>query len=300
LSDKDLREPASTPRARRATGRSRIAAPVVVDIGNGVSTAAAPVRRRPAGAALLARPTLELARRLLGMRLVRAVDGQRSAGIIVETEAYIGEEDLACHAAAGPTARNAVMYGPPGHAYVYFVYGMHHCLNVVTERRRYPAAILIRALEPEFGIEAMAERRRYPAAILIRALEPEFGIEAMAARRRLSVPLAAELAELGGLSDRALAAARPHPGRVLRAVCAGPGRLCQALAIDRTLNGTSFRGEELYLEHGLTPGRILTTPRVGVDYAGPWRRKPWRFLIAGSPWVSRPPRPSRPPRSPRP
>jgi DNA-3-methyladenine glycosylase len=246
----------------------------VVDIGNGVSTSLTPARRRrPAGAALLARPTLELARRLLGMRLVRAVDGQRAVGIIVETEAYIGEEDLACHAAAGPTARNAVMYGPPGHAYVYFVYGMHHCLNVVTERRHYPAAILIRALEPESGIEAMA------------------------ARRRLSAPLAAELAELGGLSDRALAAARSRPGRVLRTVCAGPGRLCQALAIDRTLNGTSFRGEELYLEHGLTPGRILTTPRVGVDYAGPWRRKPWRFLIAGSPWVSRPPRP---PRSPRP
>ncbi|HWN83079.1 MAG TPA: DNA-3-methyladenine glycosylase [Candidatus Udaeobacter sp.] len=228
-----------------------------------MSTALAPAPHRPVGAAFLARPTLELARRLLGMRLVRSVDGQRLAGLIVETEAYIGEEDLACHAAAGLTARNAVMYGPPGHAYVYFVYGMHHCLNVVTERRHSPAAILIRALEPESGIAAMAERRH------------------------LAGPLAAELAGLGGLSEPALAAARVRPGRVLRSLCAGPGRLCQALAIDRTLNGTNMRGAELRLEHGRTPGKIVTTPRVGIDYAGPWRRKPWRFLIAGSPWVSR-------------
>ena len=239
----------------------------MLESGDGVSTSSARVpaslRRRPAGAAFLARPTLELARRLLGMRLVRALDGQRASGIIVETEAYIGEEDLACHAASGPTARNAVMYGPPGHAYVYFVYGMHHCLNVVTERRAFPAAILIRALEPESGIAAMATRRR------------------------LTAPLTDELAKFGGITDRALVAARARPGRVLRALCAGPGRLCQALAIDRALNGTSLRGAELYLEHGVTPEKIRTTRRVGIDYAGPWRHKPWRFLIADSPWVSR-------------
>jgi len=236
----------------------------VVDIDHGVSRSLPSIRRRrPVGAAFLARPTLELAPRLLGMRLVRLIDGERSAGLIVETEAYIGEEDLACHASSGPTARNAVMYGQPGHAYVYFVYGMHHCLNVVTERRGSPAAILIRALEPESGIEAMAERRR------------------------MTAPLAAELAAFGGLSDHALLAARERPGRILRTVCAGPGRLCQALAIDRALNGTSLRGEELYLEHGVTPERIRTSPRVGIDYAGPWRRKPWRFLVAGSAWVSR-------------
>jgi DNA-3-methyladenine glycosylase len=226
-----------------------------------MSPALSPARRgRLVGATFFARSTLELARRLLGMRLVRSLDGERSTGLIVETEAYVGEEDLACHAAAGRTARNAVMYGPAGHAYVYFVYGMHHCLNVVSERPHFPAAILIRALEPESGLRAMAKRRGLDVA-----LEDE----------------------LGELSERALAAARSRPGRVLRALCAGPGRLCQALAIDRTLNGASFRGDELALEHGTSLGPIITTPRVGVDYAGPWRKKAWRFMVADSPWVSR-------------
>jgi DNA-3-methyladenine glycosylase len=220
--------------------------------------------RRPA-ASLFDYPTLELAKHLLGMRLVRPAEGRRSAGLIVETEAYIGEEDRACHAAAGPTARNAVMYGPPGHAYVYFVYGMHHCLNLVTEPEHFPAAVLIRAIEPVEGIRVMAERRG------------------------LLDPLTAEM---GQLSDARLASARHRPGRVLRSLCSGPGRLCQALAIDRTLNGESLRGDVLFLERGTPPGaRIRATPRVGIDYAGPWRHKRWRFLLADSPWASRTPRP---------
>lgn len=106
-----------------------------------------------------ARPTLSVARELLGARLVRLEGGQRLAGYIIEAEAYIGEQDLGCHAKAGRTPRTQVMYGPPGHAYVYFTYGMHWMLNFVTEDEGLPAAVLIRAILPSEGLEYMAARR---------------------------------------------------------------------------------------------------------------------------------------------
>lgn len=105
------------------------------------------------------RPTLTVARKLIGARLVRILDGVKLVGLITETEAYIGEEDLACHARAGRTPRTAVMYGPPGHAYVYFTYGNHWMLNAVTEREGFPAAVLIRAIQPVEGMEVMSARR---------------------------------------------------------------------------------------------------------------------------------------------
>ena len=113
----------------------------------------------PLPAAFYARHTLLVARDLLGCRLVRVLDGVTLAGTITETEAYIGETDLACHARAGETPRTRVMYGPPGRAYVYFTYGMHWMINAVTGEEGFPAAVLIRAVKVEEGLEIATVRR---------------------------------------------------------------------------------------------------------------------------------------------
>jgi DNA-3-methyladenine glycosylase len=105
------------------------------------------------------RDTVTVARDLLGQRLVREIDGRRLAGLITETEAYRGEEDLACHARAGRTPRTEIMYGPAGYTYVYFIYGVHWLLNLVTEKPGYPGAVLIRAIHPEEGQDLMASLR---------------------------------------------------------------------------------------------------------------------------------------------
>ena len=105
------------------------------------------------------RPTLTVARELIGARLIRILDGVKLVGLIAETEAYISQKDLACHAKAGRTPRTRVMYGEPGHAYVYFTYGNHWMLNVVTERQGFPAAVLIRAIQPVEGVAVMSARR---------------------------------------------------------------------------------------------------------------------------------------------
>ena len=178
-----------------------------------------------------ARPCLEVAPELVGLYLVH---GER-AGRIVEVEAYVHEEDQACHARFGRTKRSETLYGPPGHAYVYLIYGMYDCFNVVTEPRGSPAAVLIRALEPA--------------------------------------------PPLDGGTD-------------------GPGKLCRALGISRAHNHADLvAGTQVWIERRERPKlRIATTPRIGVDYAGPWAQRPWRFLDADSPWVSR----TRPPKRRRP
>jgi DNA-3-methyladenine glycosylase len=106
------------------------------------------------------RNTLQVARDLIGMRLVRKLDQERLAGVIIEVEAYRGEEDLGCHARAGITPRTKIMYGEPGHAYIYFTYGMHWMLNIVTEEQGFPAAVLIRAIALEEGEEFVARQRK--------------------------------------------------------------------------------------------------------------------------------------------
>lgn len=181
--------------------------------------------------------TLEVARQLLGKYLVRQHADGATIGRIVETEAYIGPDDKACHASRGRTPRTEIMFGQAGHAYVYLIYGFHCMLNIVTEAMDLPAAVLIRAVEPFAGVELMQARR---------GTQP------------------------------------------LRSLASGPGKLCQAFAIDRRLNGGDLCGDVIYLEDRGEPApKVVTTPRIGVDYAGKWKRKPWRFLIRGNDFVSK-------------
>jgi DNA-3-methyladenine glycosylase len=161
-----------------------------------------------------ARDALGVAHDLIGTLLVREIQGVREAAMITETEAYIGPHDLACHAAKGRTPRTDVMFGPPGRWYVYFVYGMHWMLNIVTNDDGFPAAVLIRGV---VGTN-------------------------------------------------------------------GPGRVAKRFGVDKTLYGLpADETSGLWIEKGTAPvdtSQILRTPRIGVDYAGPWALEPFRFVLA--------------------
>lgn len=170
----------------------------------------------------------------------------------MEVEAYVGSEDLASHARMGPTERNRPMFGPAGIAYVYLVYGMYHCLNVVTEEVRVAAAVLVRAVEPVAGTNAM------------RAARDEF------------------------LAQRGRGPARHIPDARL---AAGPGLVAVAFDITRADTGVDLcdPAAPLHLERGEAPDLVLAGPRVGIEYAPePWRTHPWRLAAAGSPALSRP------------
>lgn len=184
-----------------------------------------------------ARPVLSVAKACIGKLLVHRTEQGLVAGRIVESEAYRGPEDRAAHSYGGRrTARTEVMFGPPGFAYVFFVYGMHYQFNLVTTKDGAPHAVLIRAVEPVVGVELMAERRKLP-------------------------PTARELTN-------------------------GPGKLCQALAIGRECYGVDLCGSKLFLAEGPSV-RSATATRIGVDYAGDWAEKPWRFYDPKSRYVSR-------------
>jgi DNA-3-methyladenine glycosylase len=180
------------------------------------------------------RPTLKVAKELLGKYLVVEKDGNYVSGKIVETEAYIGPNDPASHVYRGTTPRNRIMFGDPGYAYVYFTYGMHHCLNFVTERKGFPAAVLIRALEPMDGIEIMKKRRK--------------------------------VEDLKNLTN-------------------GPAKLCQALGIDRTLNGADLCSNTIYVEdRGNKPIKIASSSRMGITEG---KDKKWRFYVENNKFVSK-------------
>ena len=233
-----------------------------------------PVSRRRASTVLprtfYARPTLIVARDLLGKVLVHRSSDGTTAGRIVEVEAYVGEDDPACHAAPGPTRRNEPLYGAPGHAYVYFNYGVHDMFNVVTEPRGKPAAILVRALEPIDGIELMRKRRAQKGAGGRRRAEGE----GKAGRADLVPPHAARVKRcLAGTQAIAIAD-----------LCRGPGNLARAMGITLADNRLDLCGEELFIEgRGLAVGRIAWSPRIGIQVA---TDRPWRCCVVGSRAVS--------------
>jgi len=175
------------------------------------------------------RPTLKVAKELLGKALIKQTPSGILQTKIVDVEAYVGPKDKACHASKGRTKRTEILFGPAGFTYVYLIYGMYHCLNIVTESEDYPAAILIRGLE---------------------ILEKD------------------------------------NPTGSLTRID-GPGRVCRFLEVDRTHNGLdATHGKTLWIEdHGLAISRkqVQALPRIGVDYAGEWAKKLWRFCLATPP-----------------
>jgi DNA-3-methyladenine glycosylase len=178
---------------------------------------------KPLSLSFYARDAESVAKELLGQTLVVKLNSLEKRSRIVETEAYVGIHDLACHAAKGKTKRTEIMFGEAGRAYIYLIYGLHNMLNIVTSIKDDPQAVLIRAVEP-----------------------------------------------LTYADDTK-----------------GPGKLCKVLGISRLHNGESLLGSKLWLEKSKVPKTIVTTKRIGVDYAKEWKDAPLRFYDTDSEWVSR-------------
>jgi DNA-3-methyladenine glycosylase len=191
------------------------------------------------------RDSIIVARELLGKILVHEIEGQRISARIIETEAYMGVVDKAAHSYNGRrTKRVEVMYGDPGFSYIFMIYGLHCCFNVVVNEKETPQAILVRAVEPLDGKEWMAQKR------FGKAYE-----QLTKSQRR-------------GLTN-------------------GPGKLCGALSIDRKFNGLDLCGSVVYIEEGESEDfNIVTTKRIGIDYAEEAKEFPWRFYIEGNEYVS--------------
>jgi DNA-3-methyladenine glycosylase len=189
------------------------------------------------------RKTTIVAQELLGKLLIRKIGKKIVKARIIETEAYCGSKDLACHASKGLTERTKVMFSPAGFSYVYMIYGMYHCLNIVTEKEGNPSAVLIRGVE------------------LCRGPVP-------AAPRTCSAKIPPR--------DRG-----PRSGAT-PTVLKGPGKICRELKIDRKLNGVDItKSNSLWIEDGarIKKSQIKKGKRIGVDYAGRWKDKLWRFRI---------------------
>jgi len=190
--------------------------------------------------------TFALAKALLGQYLVRQTGKNVLMGKIVETEAYYGPHDLASHASRGQTKRTKLMFDLPGLAYIYLIYGMYYCFNITTEKKDFPAAILIRAIEPIAGIKQMYKNRKIT------------------------------LAKYPKLNTQ---------------ITNGPGKLCQAFKIDKKLNGENLIiSKKLYLAKNpqgkIKPSQIVKAKRIGVDYAGKYKHKLWRYYLKNNQFIS--------------
>lgn len=227
----------------------------------------------------------DVAPRLLGCYLVRQLGNHRLVGKIVETEAY-DQTDVASHSYKGETERTRVMFGPAGHLYVYFTYGMHYCCNVVVGPPGHGAAVLIRAVEPLEGVGQMIANRYGIQASHLDAVQ---GSQEERVKRtdgtvneRQTPADAAMRQEPAGMDGSA-----EQQGKAMRGLCNGPAKLCYALGIDKTMNGHNLNEPplQLIINEPIAPTDTVKTTRIGISRA---KDVPWRFYIKGNKYVSTP------------